>query len=514
MEPAWLDRASALDERTHLAALDAAANSIIITNRDGRIEWVNAAFVKLTGYAREEVTGQTPRVLKSGKQDEGFYRALWDTVLEGKVWHGEMTNRRKDGTFYIQEATITPVRDEAGTIVRLVGVGQDVTERRDLETQLRQVQKMEAVGQLAGGIAHDFNNLLTTVLASAEMLRDQLPPASPLREDVEAIAKAGKRGAELTRNLLAFSRRQRLEMQVVDLTAVIAEFARMIRRVLREDLLLRVDLLEPVWVRADPAAVEQMLMNLATNARDAMSSGGTLAIEAGRVRLEAGSPILNHSASPGDYAMITVRDTGTGMSEETRRRLFEPFFTTKPVGAGTGLGMAMVYGLVKQHGGVVAVESVLGRGTTVLLYFPVAAVAGAKVASVSGAPAAGGGRETILIVEDEPAVRRVAERALVKHGYTVLGAGDGATALEAVLRGDTKVDLIMTDACMPGLSGAELYERLRAAGVRVPVLFTSGHSGRDALSTSLPEGVPFLGKPWTIPDLLAKVRETLGAASS
>ncbi len=508
-------RRAETDLRIRVAALEAAANAITITDRDGHIEWVNDAFTKLSGYTREEVVGQTPRLLKSGQQDEGFYRELWGTVLAGNVWRGEMTNRRKDGSLYIQEATITPVRDESGAIVRLVGVGQDVTERRDLEAQLRQAQKMEAVGQLAGGIAHDFNNLLTTVLASAEMLSDQIPRASSLREDVDAIAKAGKRGAELTRNLLAFSRRQRLEMQVVDLTAVIAEFAQIIRRVLREDIVLRVDLYEPVWVRADPMAVEQMLMNLATNARDAMPSGGTLAIEAGHERLEEGSPLLNGSGKPGDHAIITVRDTGAGMTDEVRRRVFEPFFTTKPVGSGTGLGMAMVYGLMKQLSGVVSVESELGRGTSIRLAFPLVAPAPRAVEPAADTRQATSALlETILVVDDDPTVRRVAERALTRHGYRVQGMEDGITALEAVLRGDATVDLIVTDAVMPGLGGSDLCKRLRAAGVTTPVLITSGNSAREVLGDASLKGVAFLGKPWTIPELLAKVRETLRGAGA
>ena len=498
------------------AALDSAANAIYITDLDGRLEWVNRGFTETTGYTAGELLGQTSTILGSGKQDADFYAQMWATIRAGQVWSGEVVNRRKDGDTYTQDLTITPVRGADGTVVRYVAVGQDVTERKLLEQELRQAQKMEAVGQLASGIAHDFNNILTTIRATTDLLMREVGPSSPLREDLDLIGHALKRGAELTSKLLAFGHRKRLELQPLDLAKVLAEAARMIRRMVPENIEIGVRAGHPSWVRADPAAVEEILMNLATNARDAMPQAGVLTITLGEVTVDEAAAAVHPWLRAGRYAVVAVADTGVGMDAETRRRVFEPFFTTKPEGRGTGLGMAMVYGLMKQHLGFVEVESQVGRGTTIRLCFPESAAGERTAAAAPAAPAAPadrevrGGTETILLVEDDPSLRRAAQRVLENAGYGVLLAGDGVEALEICAVRAAEIALVFTDLVMPRMGGAHLYHEVRRAGAAPRFLFTSGYTDRDVREEeALDPGLPFLNKPWDVDQLLRAVRQVL-----
>ena len=501
------------EERLHIqaAALDAVANGVMFLDREGRIEWMNPAMASGTGYTLEEVLGQRPDLLRSDYRDEARDREAWEALWRGEVWRDEYAYRRKDGSTLTVALVITPVRDERGGIARFVAVAHDVTERRSLEYQLRQAQKMEAVGQLAGGIAHDFNNLLTTVLASAGLLEEQVAGDAGALEEARVIRQSAERGAALTRKLLAFGRRQKLEIKTVNLAELIGEFSRMIRRVLREDIAVELALKEPAWVRADPGAIEQVLMNLVTNARDAMPSGGTVAISTEPETLDRDAVLRTGCANPGAYTVVRVRDSGIGMDEDTMRRIFEPFFTTKSVGSGTGLGMAMVYGLMTQHGGRVNVSSEVGKGTTVTLYFP--AVAAPERAEPSAETRrASGGTETILVVEDEPGLRRAAQRVLAKHGYDVLVAQNGTEALEILASTNGKVRLVLTDVVMPEMGGPQLYKAIRAMGKTMPVLFSSGYTARDIEEASaLEPGLPFLSKPWSVQEILGRVRQVLDA---
>ena len=498
--------------RIQAAALDAVANGVMFLDREGRIEWMNAAMAAGTGYALAEVVGRRPDLLRADYRDEARDRAAWEALSRGTVWRDEYAYRRKDGSTFTVALVITPVRDERGEIARYVAVALDVTERRNLEYQLRQAQKMEAVGQLAGGIAHDFNNLLTTVLASAGLLEEQLAGDPGALEEARIVRHAAERGAALTRKLLAFGRRQRLEMKTVDLAELIADFSRMMRRVLREDIVVELALKPAAWVMADPGAIEQVLMNLVTNARDAMPQGGTVAIATSREVLDRDGVLRTGCVKPGEYAVVRVCDTGTGMDEETMHRIFEPFFTTKSVGSGTGLGMAMVYGLMTQHGGRVNVASEVGKGTTVTLYFP-AVAAPATVAPSAERRRSAGGTETILVVEDEPGLRRAAQRVLEKHGYRVLIAPNGAEALRLLAATDGQVRLVLTDVVMPEMGGPQLYQAIRAMGKRMPVLFSSGYTARDVEEASaLEPGLPFLHKPWSVQEILDRVREVLDAS--
>src|SRR5437773_6131039 len=402
---------------------------------------------------------------------------------------------------------------EDGLLKRAWGTQRDITDLKRLEDQLRQAQKMEAVGRLAGGVAHDFNNLLTAILGSVELLLRELAPASPLRQDATEIKKAGERAAALTRQLLAYSRRQVLNPEVLDLNRVVADMDRMLRRLIGED----VDLVtRPApdldTVRADRGQIEQVLVNLVLNARDAMPQGGKLTIETANVELGPGYVEAHEGARAGAYALLAVSDTGSGMDAETAAHLFEPFFTTKEVGKGTGLGLATVYGIVKQSEGYITAYSEPGDGTTFKIYLLRAAAPGAAPPAPPAPPgkATARGSETILVVEDEEAVRSLSRRALEASGYTVLAAADGPDAVRLLERYGGPIHLVLTDVIMPGMNGRELAERLvqRRPGLRV--LYMSGYPG-DAIvhRGALEPGTAFLQKPFMPEDLARKVREVL-----
>ena len=385
--------------------------------------------------------------------------------------------------------------------------------RRTLEHQLQQAQKMEAVGQLAGGMAHDFNNLLTSILAASELAREDLPSGSPAASELDAIDHAGKRGAELTRKLLAFGRRQRLAFRLVDLTWVVRDFSAVIRRVVRENIELRNDLPDTaVVVRADQGALEQVLLNLVSNARDAMPEGGTLRIAVGRKTLDEAQARAAGLGAAGAYAALTVTDSG--MDAATLSRAFEPFYSTKPLGVGTGLGLAMVYGVCRQHKGHVTVESTPGVGTTFTVLLPLMSGTPAEPAPEEAAAAPGRG-ERILLVEDEEGLLAIGRRVLERHGYRVLTAPDGQAALELLRAEREPIDLLVTDVVMPRMGGPQLYDALCRERRAPRVLFTSGYAARDIRETgALDPDLPFLNKPWTIGSLLGKVREVLDAPVS
>src|SRR5881296_1466669 len=402
---------------------------------------------------------------------------------------------------------------EDGHLVRVWGTQRDVTAQRHLEEQFRQSQKMEAVGQLAGGIAHDFNNLLTAILGNTQLLLRELPPGDSKRGDVEEIRKASERAASLTRQLLAYSRRQMLQPEVLDLNVVVAEMDKMLRRLIGEHIALAAVLAPDLGrVRADPNQIEQVIVNLAVNARDAMPEGGKLTIETANMDLDEMFAQAHLGSVAGSYAMLAVTDTGAGMDASVRAHLFEPFFTTKEVGKGTGLGLATVYGIVKQSEGYITAYSEPGHGTTFKIYLPRAAAPGAAPPAPPAPPgkATARGSETILVVEDEEAVRSLSRRALEASGYTVLAAADGPDAVRLLERYGGPIHLVLTDVIMPGMNGRELAERLvqRRPGLRV--LYMSGYPG-DAIvhRGALEPGTAFLQKPFMPEDLARKVREVL-----
>ena len=480
-----------------------------------RILAVNEAAVRQYGYDREELLAMGINELRPAEDVPVLLAQLATSPADG-VRRGVFRHRRRDGSLFHARITSRPV-DLPGRAARLTMV-EDVSEREELEQRLRQAQKLDAVGRLAGGIAHDFNNLLTTILATYELMARAIPGESELREDLETIRGAASRGASLTSKLLALSRRRPLAFRALDVDALVGEFTGLLDRLVPAGVALD---LRPgaggLTARADPGAVEQVVLNLVTNACDAMPGGGTLRIATTGVELDEAYCRDRPGATPGPYVALAVSDSGGGMDEATLRRLFEPFFTTKAVGAGSGLGMAMVYGLVQQHGGYLDVASRPGVGTTVTVYLPRAAAAPPASVPASAPPTEappGGAGEVVLLVEDEPALRRAAARVLTGSGYVVLPAADGREALELVDRGE-RIDLVLTDMVMPHLGGSALVRALRERDRRVPVLVTTGHPGRAGEAPEeVPPGAHFLPKPWTITELLAAVRRALAAPAA
>jgi PAS domain S-box-containing protein len=504
---------SAEAERTLLiTAIEQSAEGIFITDAKGTIEYVNPAFCRVSGYSRAEALGKNPRILKSGKQNEAFYKRLWTTVLGGEIWQDEITNRRRDGSFYNEHMTITPVRDQHGEITHFIAIKAEVTERKRLEQQLRQAQKMEAVGRLAGGVAHDFNNMLTIISGYSGLLIEHPGMAEPLRGYVDEIKNASGRAASLTRQLLAFSRQQVLEPRVLDLNTVVAAIQKMLKRLIGEDIDLVTALGEELWpIMADPGQLEQVLLNLAVNARDAMPDGGAVTIETANVNMDAASAQAYFPLKPGPYVLLTFGDTGIGMDAETQARIFEPFFTTKEIGKGTGLGLAMVYGIVKQSGGYIWVHSDLGKGTTFKIYLPRTEVEVDDPSSGRGRAEAQRGTETLLLAEDDDSVRELVRNVLRENGYKVLEASRGEEALQLSELFAGKIDLLVTDLVMPQMNGRELARRLLNQRPQLKVLYISGYADNATWNPVGPDaGGAFLQKPFTPEALARKVREVLG----
>jgi len=625
------------------AALNAAANGIVITDLDGRIEWVNRAFSALTQYSLEEVVGKkVSELVKSGKHPDDFYKHMWETISSGKVWHGTLINRRKDWTLYTEEQSITPIYDshgnithfvgvkqdvtervrtenallesesrlqralsignialwdwdlitervyfssewsghtgdldfgrseavrewfdrvhpedlpllqrtlmscrsdghpnqrefrlrhdageyhwilmnaspvpnEQGRVTRIVGTNVDITERRRLETEFQQAQKLESVGRLAGGVAHDFNNLLSVIGGYSEMTLAGVTEGTPLYKDLMQIKRAADRAAGLTRQLLAFSRRQVLSPEVLNVNTIIGEAEKMLRRLIGEDINLQLNLAEDLGqTMADPGQVEQVLLNLSVNARDAMPQGGTLAVATANVNLTDALVSTHANVPAGRYIRISVSDTGIGMSPELLDKIFEPFFTTKESGKGTGLGLANVYGIIKQSEGHIITESKPGVGTTFHIFLPRLDEAELQ-ASADEAPEVMRGTETILVVEDEENLREVASRFLKQAGYTIISAGSGDEALRVTAEMTEPIALLLSDVIMPGMSGPVLAEKLRERMPDLKVLYMSGYTD-DALARHgvLEPNITLIMKPFTGVQLASKVRELLGGVN-
>lgn len=499
------------EDRAVLAmAVDQSAEAVVITDTQGTILYVNPAFERITGYSREETVGKNPRILRSGKQDESFYREMWGTLLRGEVWEGHFVNRKKDGSLYEEDATISPVRDPAGGIVSFVGVKRDVTRLLSLEKQVRMAQKMEAVGTLAGGIAHDFNNALTVIIGFGEMLKSRIAKDPKAASDLDEILHGAERASVLTRQLLTFARRQLIELVNLDLNQVVTDLEKLLRKVTREDIVVKTfPAAMPVTIRADRGQIEQVLMNLCLNARDAMPAGGQLIIETGVTSLEEEYLKQYPYMKAGRYVVLSVSDTGIGMDEKIRERVFEPFFTTKGPDKGTGLGLAVVYGIVKQHNGFIHLYSEPGKGSTFRVYFPaVDALPDPKMAAFHAVTL--GGNETILLTEDEEPVRNMMEQTLKSYGYRVLVARDGEEAVDIFRLHEKEIAIAVLDVVMPKKGGKQAYDEMIATNPGLKVLFLSGYSA-NAIHESfvLLPGLPFLQKPF-VPDVLArKVREVL-----
>jgi PAS domain S-box-containing protein len=481
------------------ALIQTAPVAIITCDADLTVTGWNPAAERLFGWRTDEVVGR-PFPVES--PDGDVLAELREVISEGRTLQGREVHRlHRSGTPLDVLISTALLRDPKGEISRRVAFILDVTERKRLEQQFLQSQKMEAVGQLAGGVAHDFNNLLAVISSNLQMALDELPRDTEVYEAVRDAHQGASRAISLTRQLLAFSRSQVLELEPLDLSAVVADAERMLRRLVREDIRFDTQLgqgLPPV--RADRGQLEQVLVNLVVNARDAMPRGGNLTLRTARVDLEEG-PFLE----------LTVQDTGVGMGEHTRAHLFEPFFTTKPVGKGTGLGLATVYGIVRQLEGRIDVESREGEGATFRVRIPITEPDGSPPSpSREGAPEAEvtGGDECILVVEDEPLVRSAIRRTLERYGYRVVEAEDGLDALEVHARERNQIALVLTDLVMPRLGGRALAERLEQAGARVPILFMSGYDREGAATAEAGTAVD-LPKPFQTTALLRAIRQRL-----
>lgn len=620
--------------RLQASVLEAAANAIVITDRDGQIQWVNPAFERLTGYSGSDVQGENPRILKSGQHSAEVYANLWKTISSGRVWEGNLINRRKDGSTYTEHQTITPVQNSKQDITHFVGIKVDisesvkaqmaletseaayrslvegapygiyrvrehgeiimanpalarmlgyespsdliglntardlyltreareeslsrwrggaetppyeakwkrkdgkeidvrlagrtlnrhgdevqayevfvenVTERRILEQQFRQAQKMEAVGRLAGGVAHDFNNLLMIISSYAELIPASLEDPTKTRSYTEAIREATTRAVAVTQQLLAFSRKQVMQPSVLDVNKLVGDLSKMLQRLLGEDIEISFLPKAVGKVKVDATQMEQVIINLAVNARDAMPGGGKLVIETADVVLDQ-EYSQRHGVKliPGEYVMLAMTDTGIGMDEQTKARVFEPFFTTKERGKGTGLGLATVYGIVKQSEGFVWVYSELNRGTTFRIYLPVTVGAEDRKPTVTPEVSIARGTGTILLVEDEDSLRVVTRNYLESLGYKVIEASNGLAALEVIR--SSKIDLLITDMVMPALGGPELAGKATEECPNLRVIFISGYTDRIIDPGLLGSNAAFLQKPFSLSALALKVRDQL-----
>jgi len=497
-------------EASYRGLVEHAAYGIYRATADGKFLMVNPALFTMLGFP------STDDLLKmDASRDVYVDPAARARILARCEQFGsaieEVAWRRRDGSVITVRLNGRPVRAPDGTIECFEFIVDDVTEQRALEERLRQTQKMEAVGRLAGGIAHDFNNLLTAILGSVDFLRRALGPEHPEHAETEEIQKAAVRAADLTRQLLAFSRQQVLAPKVLDVDALVTNLEKMLRRLIGEDVELRfVAKASRAAVLADPGQLEQVIVNLVVNARDAMPRGGKLTIETATVDLDAGYAWEHGTVEPGRYVMLAVTDTGVGIDRAAQARLFEPFFTTKEFGKGTGLGLATVYGIVKQSGGYIWVYSEPGRGATFKVYLPRVEQAGEPVAAPQPPARALGGTETILLAEDEAAVRNLARRVLEKHGYKLLLAATGRDGVQVAEQHAAPIDLLVTDVVMPEMGGRELAQRLTARQPGLKVLFLSGYTD-DAIVHHgvLDAGVAFLQKPFKPDDLVRKIREVL-----
>ncbi|HEV3201042.1 MAG TPA: CHASE3 domain-containing protein [Bryobacteraceae bacterium] len=496
------------------AVIQSSPVAIWAVNLEGLVTFWNPSAERIFGWTETEVIGKPLPIVPAGQQEE--YREWLARFREGETMAAvERTRLKKDGSSIEVAIWTAPLRDAGGRISGTIAIDSDVTERKVLEEQFRQSQKLEAIGRLAGGVAHDFNNLLTVITGYSEMLVAEAQNEPNVLEFGQEIQSASSRAAALTAQLLAFSRRQISQPRILDLNEVVSHSMKLLRRVIGEDIAIQTHLDMGLGrVKADPIHIDQVIMNLVVNARDAMVHGGKLTIETANQTLDAEYVGRHIGVEPGPYCMLAVSDTGTGMDAATRSRLFEPFFTTKEAGKGTGLGLSIVYGVVKQNGGEIMVYSELGKGTTFKIYLPMAVVP-AEFATTEERPSEMRGSETVLLCEDEPAIRKLVHSMLTKYGYRVIEVESPDDALRLARQDGEHIHLLLTDIVMPQMSGFDLAHAIREIRPQVKVLYMSGYTDNQvSRSWVLDPGTPFIQKPFTGVALTQKVREALGNSAA
>ncbi len=502
------EEAMRTSEERFRAVIENAADAIFMHDLNGRILDANQQACDSLGYTREELLSLNVSDIETEQYLAGELAEIWRNLSSGERITLEGEHSRKDGSTFPVEIRLGLL--DIGGEKLVLGLVRDVTDRKRLEAQLRQSQKTEAIGQLTGGIAHDFNNILQAILGYGQMALEDVDPASEAHEELEQVMKAAERATTLVRQLLAFSRRQVLELRDLDLSEVINDLAKMMRRVIGEHIALEIHSQPGLMsVRADRGQVEQVLMNLCVNARDAMTDGGTLSIETGNTEFDEEYCQTNTWAIPGSYVLISVTDMGCGMDEETQQHMFEPFFTTKETGKGTGLGLSTVYGIVRQHNGMINVYSEMGKGTTFRIYLPKVTSSTIEKEEEETAPLPGG-TETILLAEDDEMVRSLVKRVLEEAGYTVLAANDGEEAVRIFDANAEDIDLAVLDVVMPKAGGRAVFDHINARRPETRVLFASGYSS-SSIHTNfvLHEGMKLIQKPYHREALLRRVREVL-----
>ncbi|HTY09570.1 MAG TPA: PAS domain S-box protein [Bacteroidota bacterium] len=492
----------------HSRALESAANAIVITNREGIIVSVNPAFSRFTGYAADEVVGKNPRFLSSGAQAPSFYKSLWETILSGRVWQGEIVNKRKDGSLYNEEMTITPVANAAGNISFFIAIKQDVTERKRLQAELVQMQKMESIGTLASGIAHDFNNILGIIVGYAALI--ERDPRT-ISQSIQSINAAVNRGAGLVKQILTFARKSGVVVGPLEVNSMIKEIAKMLKETFPKTVEISLSLGRTIPpINADPTQLHQAVLNLCVNARDAMPNGGVLTLQTDVVTKENLRTLFPDVAAA-EYARLSVIDTGAGMDNKTLNQIFDPFFTTKAEGKGTGLGLSVVYGVMKEHHGFVNVESTPGKGSTFNLYFPVIrAGANPSPAAAGEEEKIPGGSETLLIVEDEVTLLEMMKVLVEDRGYRVIAAMNGLEALDIYRARGNEIDLVVSDIGLPKMNGRQLFKELKNINPSIKVIIASGYIDADEKSEIFKGGVEeFIQKPYLPDEVLKKIRSVL-----
>ena len=499
-------------EKRFRAIFDKAAIGIALVDLEGQVFLSNQALRNMLGYTEKELQSMSILEITHPEDIEK------DLILAAELFQGakdyyqlEKRYIKKNGDIVWANLTGSTVKNDEGQVLFGIGMIEDITERNLLEEQLRQVHKLESVGRLAGGIAHDFNNMLTAINGYSDLILRKLAPKDPLRGNIEEIKKAGERSASLTHQLLAFSRQQMLQPKIIDINETIHDTSKMLQRLIGEDIELLLVLNPKIKrIKADPGQLTQVIMNLAVNARDAMPNGGKITVHTDDIYLDEELVEGYYPIKAGNYVLLSVSDNGTGMDEKTRHQIFEPFFTTKAPGEGTGLGLATVYGIVKQSGGHIRAESEIGQGTTFLIYFPPVAQESKTEETNSDNYTFQSGAETILVVEDEPLVRSLTRLMLEECGYRVIEAVSGQEALEICEQSDCQIDLLMTDVVMPGMSGRELAEKLTILLPGLKVLFTSGYTNDSVIKHGITEsGHNFIQKPFTYEGLSKKVRDVI-----